>query len=283
VAMRHVSEPVPSVRAVRPDVPERVDALVARALAKRPPDRFPSTEALAAELEACLGEVGGPEAEGGRVGDETSVIPPPSPAPLSAPVSPTPARARPRRGGPPRRRLVVVALLVLAAVAGGLLAAALLLDDGVPGLPEGAGGGGGDGGGETRVTLQAVTDFDPEGTGGEHPEDVPAATDGDGATYWTTETYSDFSKSGVGFVLDAGSPVSLTRLVITSDTPGFTAEIRAGDREQGPFAPVSEEQEVGRRASFDLETDGEKRFYLVWITDPNTRAHVNEARAFAQG
>ncbi|HWM13953.1 MAG TPA: protein kinase, partial [Gaiellaceae bacterium] len=280
VAMRHVSEPVPSVRAVRPDVPERVDALVARALAKRPADRFPSTEALAAELEACLGEAGGPEAEGGRVGEETSVIP--APAPLSAPMSAAPTPARARRGGPPRRRFVVVGLLVLAAVAGGLLAAALLLDDGVPGLPEGAGGGGGDGG-ETAVTLRAVTDFDPEGGDGEHPEDVPAATDGDEATYWTTETYSDFSKSGVGVVLAAASPVSLTRLVITSDTPGFTAEIRAGDRRQGPFEPVSEGQRVSRRASFDLETDGERRFYLVWITDPNSRAHVNEARGFASG
>jgi serine/threonine-protein kinase len=277
VAMRHVSEPVPSVRAVRPDVPERVDALVARALAKRPADRFPSTEALAAELEACLGEVGGSEAEGGWVGEETSVIPAPAPAP----VAPTPARARPRRGRTSRLRLVVVALLVLAAVAGGLLAAALLLDDGVPGLPEGVGGGGD--GGETAVPLRAVTDFDPEGGDGEHPEEVPASTDGDEATYWTTETYSDFSKSGVGVVLAAASPVSLTRLVVTSDTPGFTAEIRAGNRRQGPFEPVSEEQQVSGRASFDLETDGERRFYLVWITDPNTRAHLNEARGFASG
>lgn len=277
VAMRHVSEPVPSLRAARPDVPENVDALVTRTLAKRPGDRFPSTEALAAELEACLAEVGRPP-EAGRVGEETSVIT----APVPAPVAPPPARARPRRGRPPGLRLLAVALLALAAVAGGLVAVGLLLDDGVPGLPEGVGGGGG-GGGETAVTLRAVVDFDPEGGDGEHPEDVPAATDGDGATYWTTETYSDFSKSGVGIVLDAGNPVSLTRLAITSDTPGFTAEIRAGDREQGPFAPVSEEQQVGRRASFDLETDGERRFYLVWITDPNTRAHVNEARGFTSG
>jgi hypothetical protein len=171
-----------------------------------------------------------------------------------------------------------VTLLAAAAVAGGLVALGLLLDDGVPGLPDGGGGGGG---GETAVTLRAVTDFDPEGGDGEHPEDVPGATDGDAATYWTTETYSDFSKTGVGVVLDAGSAVALTRLVITSDTPGFTAEIRAGDREQGPFDPVSDGQQVGRRASFDLETDGDKRFYLVWITDPNSRAHVNEARGFA--
>jgi serine/threonine-protein kinase len=279
VAMRHVNDPVPSVRAARPDVPERVDEVVARALAKQPVDRYPSTDALAAELEACLGEVGRPEAEGGWIGEETSVIPAPAPAP--SPPAPTPARARPRRGRLPRLRLMAVALLALAAVVGGLIALGLLLDDGVPGLPDGGGGGGG--GGETAVTLRAVTDYDPEGGDGEHPEDVPGATDGDASTYWTTETYSDFSKSGVGIVLDAGSAVGLARLVLTSDTPGFTAEIRAGDRRQGPFDPVSEEQPVGRRLSFELETGGERRFYLVWITDPNTTAHVNEVRGFSSG
>ena len=279
VAMRHLSEPVPSVRAARPDVPERVDAMVARALAKRPADRFPSTEALAAELEACLAEVERP-AEGSWAGEETGVIPAPMPPRRAAPPRPS-TRARPH---PARRRpgsrLLAVALLVLAALAGGLVALGLLLDDGVPGLPEGVGGGGG--GGESAVSLRAVTDHDPEGGDGEHPEDVPGATDGDASTYWTTETYSDFSKSGVGIVVDAGNAVSLTRLVVTSDTPGFTAEIRAGDRRRGPFDPVSEEEQVGRRTSFDLETDGERRFYLVWITDPNTTAHVNEVRAFVE-
>jgi serine/threonine-protein kinase len=278
VAMRHVNDPVPSVRAARPGAPERVDAVVARALAKRPVDRYPSTDALAAELEACLSEAGRP-AESGWVGEETGVIAPPA-VPRPAAPAPAPSRARPRaERRRPGRRLLAVALLVLAAVAGGLVALGLLLGDGVPGLPDGGGGGGG--GGETAVTLRAVTDYDPEGGDGEHPEDVPGATDGDASTYWTTETYSDFSKSGVGFVLDAESPVSLTRLVITSDTPGFTAEIRAGDRRQGPFDPVSEEQQVGRRAAFELETGGERRFYLVWITDPNTTAHVNEVRGFS--
>ena len=278
VAMRHVSEPVPSVRAARPEVPERVDALVTRTLAKRPGERFPSTEALAVELEACLAEVGKPP-EGSWVGEETGVIsaPPPTGAPAPRPAPAPPVPPRPSREPARRSRLVIVALLVLAALAGGLVALGLLLDDGVPGLPDGGGGGGG---GETAVTLRALVDFDPEGGDGEHPEDVPAATDGDPATYWTTETYSDFTKSGVGIVLDARNPVSLTRLVIVSDTPGFAAEIRAGDREQGPFEPVSEEQQVGRRASFDLETGGERRFYVVWITDPNTVAHVNEVRGF---
>jgi hypothetical protein len=131
------------------------------------------------------------------------------------------------------------------------------------------------------VRLSALRDFDPEGGDGEHPEDVASATDGDPATFWRTETYQDFGKSGVGIVLDAGRPVELGRLVLVSDTPGFTARIRAGSRAGGPFdSDVSEEQEVGPRATFELDTSGEPyRYYLVWITDPNGNAHVNEVRA----
>jgi eukaryotic-like serine/threonine-protein kinase len=278
VAMRHVSDPVPSVRAARPDVPERVDGVVARALAKRPGDRYPSTDVLADELEACL-DAAEPSPEPPQTGEKTEVIG----APVTSALPSQPARPARRAQRRPERgrgvRLFWAALVFLVALTGGLVALGLLLDDGVPGLPESIGGGDG---GATPVALRAVSDFDPDGDDTEHPEDVPAATDGDAATYWTTETYQSFSKPGVGIVLAAEGAVSLTRLVLTTDTPGFTAEIRAGERRQGPFEPVSDGQEVGRRASFDIETAGEPRFYLVWITDPNTTAHVNEVRAFTR-
>jgi serine/threonine protein kinase len=57
VAMRHINEPPPSVSAQRSDVPPCVAAAVSRALAKNPRDRFPSMEAFAAALEACLREL----------------------------------------------------------------------------------------------------------------------------------------------------------------------------------------------------------------------------------
>jgi DNA-binding beta-propeller fold protein YncE len=38
----HVSDPVPSLRAAHPEIPEALDAVVARAMAKDPADRFPS-------------------------------------------------------------------------------------------------------------------------------------------------------------------------------------------------------------------------------------------------
>ena len=55
ILARHMAERPTSVRVVRPDVSDGVEAVVLKALAKKPGDRFPSmlqfTEALEAELE----------------------------------------------------------------------------------------------------------------------------------------------------------------------------------------------------------------------------------------
>ena len=73
---------------------------------------------------------------------------------------------------------------------------------------------------------------------------------------------------------------SLSRLSeIISDEPGFTAEILAGDNPTGGFVPFSEEQEIGRRTTLELAGGKSYRYYVIWITDPNTRARVNEVRA----
>jgi serine/threonine-protein kinase len=48
---RHAIDPVPSARASRPDVPEHLDAVVQRALAKRPDDRFQSAAEMVDALE----------------------------------------------------------------------------------------------------------------------------------------------------------------------------------------------------------------------------------------
>src|SRR3989440_8497312 len=58
VAMQHVNEPPPSLLDVRPDVPARVAHAVDRALEKDPAARFPTMDAFAAELQACLAELG---------------------------------------------------------------------------------------------------------------------------------------------------------------------------------------------------------------------------------
>src|SRR5207237_7851373 len=106
------------------------------------------------------------------------------------------------------------------------------------------------------------------------------ATDGNAATFWRTEHYRDgLNKPGVGLVLGAATPVELTHLTVTTDTPGFTAKIEAGSSEQGPFTPVSGPSTVAGTTDFTLNVRSSERYYLVWITKlTGPTAHVNEVR-----
>jgi serine/threonine-protein kinase len=54
-AMAHLREAPPSAVEIRPDLPAAADAVLARALAKRPGDRFPSCESFVAALRQALG------------------------------------------------------------------------------------------------------------------------------------------------------------------------------------------------------------------------------------
>jgi tRNA A-37 threonylcarbamoyl transferase component Bud32 len=250
VAMRHLHDPVPSVGAARRGIPPRLDALVRRAMAKRPEERFPSTGDVVAALEAVLAELRGAK---------------PAPPPLAV------ARAWP--AVPPR---MLAALAAAAAVA--IVAAVVIVIARDPAVP--AGGERRAPAEEGRLRLTAIRDHDPFGDGEEHADEVGLATDGNAGTYWTTERYSSFDKPGVGIVLDAGRRAELTGLRVVSDEPGFKAKIRAGNGPRGPFRDVSRARTVGPRTLFRIDATGDSfRYYLIWITDPNGRAHVNEVRA----
>ena len=265
IAMRHLHDPVPSVLDRRPDCPLRLDAAVSTAMAKDPDDRFGSMEELLGELEACrAGALDG--------GDEgaTFILPGPAARPVRRPRRP---RRRRRVGLAPI--LLSAAALVLIAVAVGILVFTdsgnnVLPGDNTPPAPA------------ANVRLSGIGAFDPEGGDGEHDSEAPRATDRDESTYWTTEQYNDFTKSGVGLVLDAGRPVALSRLTITTDESGFTARIRASASSSGGFVDVSGSQDVeGDSARFRIDTKGRTyRFYLVWLQLPRDggRAHINEVR-----
>jgi hypothetical protein len=130
------------------------------------------------------------------------------------------------------------------------------------------------------VNLSAIGAWDPYGDGQEHDIKASAAGDGDSATYWPTETYVDgLQKPGVGLLLDAGRAVRLRRLVVTTDTPGYSALIEAGSASAGPFQPISRARSVGSTTEFSLRARAE-RYYLIWITRLDHTAHVNDVRAF---
>jgi serine/threonine protein kinase len=54
VALKHTNEPIPSLRLLRPEIPEELELVVQMALAKSPEARFPSAAALAQALHAAL-------------------------------------------------------------------------------------------------------------------------------------------------------------------------------------------------------------------------------------
>jgi serine/threonine-protein kinase len=62
LAMAHVLEPVPSLRQVNPGVSKAVDAVVQRALAKEPPQRYASASEFVADLQAAIGQRPAPNA-----------------------------------------------------------------------------------------------------------------------------------------------------------------------------------------------------------------------------
>src|SRR5205823_8634979 len=267
VALRHVNEPAPSVSDYRPDAPSRVASAVARALQKRPRDRFPTMAAFCDELEACLD---------GEAADsaQTTIVRPRPAAPLEAGV------------GAPRiaRRRTLWPLVALAA---GIVA----LSGAVVGFFVLHGGGrtpariGSPPAHAAAISLRGVGAYDPPpGDGGEHNDKAPLATDGNPQTFWYTESYhstlASLGKRGIGIVLAANAPKVVSRIALETDTPGFAAEIQASDSPDTGFQTDSRSQTVGQRTTFDLE-GAKARYYLVWITvlPPGGRAHVNEVRA----
>ena len=239
VALRHINEPAPSVLERRPDTPPRLARLV-DAMLEKDHDARPSMDEVAGELAA----VDAPE-----TGGQTVVVP---------------RRRAPRSGRGTAWPLILAALgalLLAGAIAG------LLLDDDGPGTvtPTGA------------IEVEAVGTQDPAGDG-EHDGEVGNATDGNGETYWTTSRYgfpngSFGEKGGVGLRLEASD--SPGALVVESETPGFTAEVRSGGRVVAPA------RQARAQTTFELPEDVGGRSLLLWLTNrgDNGAVRINEVRA----
>jgi serine/threonine protein kinase len=255
VAMKHINEPSPDLLERRPDAPLRLAAAVDRALEKDPDRRFATMDEFAGELRQCLAELDSPDEA------RTFIAP-----------SPVLRESRPHRVRPARSRVPLYAVLALLAI-GAIVAGVLALggSKGKTHAPPAATG--------APVALSGVGADDPFGNNKvEHDEEAPNATDGDPKTFWETEHYnSGLGKPGVGVVLAARRPVALKQLTVTTDTPGFTAQVRVGATPKGPFAPDSQAKTINGRAVYALR-GATGRYYEVWITNlgSNSSAHVNE-------
>lgn len=120
--MMHLTQPVPDIRTLNQETPPALVAIVEKALAKSPADRFQTTHAFAAALQAVPldGRMAATKVEGPTLVQQPRTVSEPYQS-VSVPVTPQPvphptppvAQARPA-GGPPR-------WLVAGGVAGALL------------------------------------------------------------------------------------------------------------------------------------------------------------------
>jgi eukaryotic-like serine/threonine-protein kinase len=133
IALKHVSKPPPAPRELRPQIPPRLEAVVMKALAKEPQDRYAEADSFLADLERAESELA--QDEGGSTATfvPVGVRSPAEAAAATAPAAleaPAEAEALPPDEQPehPRRgRNLLLALGGAAAIAGIVLLALLLL------------------------------------------------------------------------------------------------------------------------------------------------------------
>ena len=218
-------------RQIRPDIPPSVEAVVGKALARRPEDRFASAGAMRSALLAAGADpaqaAGAAQAavaaqatasRGGGFVSAPPVAQPPAPPAPAVPVTPPHEAAASTLGGAddrrPRSRSILVILLAVV-LAGAGLAWAL----GRSGRSA-----------ATNEPISAFHTFDPPpGSGGENDAQLVNLTDGNPNTGWQTERYKNPDitsiKPGVGLVAVLSGQAGLDQLVINSPSSGWSAKI----------------------------------------------------------
>jgi hypothetical protein len=117
--LAHREAPIPSLRARRPDVPEALDTIFQRMVAKAPRDRFASMGGVIQALSLC--DVGGPTIASARqaLGPGTGEAGTEAPGATQTVTRSLPPPAAP--GSPAKRWLVAAAAIPLLGLLGGLL------------------------------------------------------------------------------------------------------------------------------------------------------------------
>ncbi|ADB51574.1 hypothetical protein [Conexibacter woesei] len=125
---------------------------------------------------------------------------------------------------------------------------------------------------ETNIALGAVAVVYPPSATGEDLGDAGAVVDGSSSTAWKTPRYDDpATNPQLGVYVDLASAERLTKLVVTSPTPGVSVEVYAA--RNGPprsitssgWAHVADKTLAGR-STIELSTGAEYRYVLLWVT-----------------
>jgi serine/threonine-protein kinase len=244
------------VRLERPEVSAALASVVERATAKDLAQRYADIGQFAADLEDVLA------IETSRAGDARGEA--------TSVVRTLPGRARrrlPLRLRHGRRDAILLVALTLLLLVGAAVFVRSRTQRGTgtpPGNPPA----------KTKpvaLAAAAAHDFDPFGTGGEHPELTKLAVDSDDNTEWTTERYiGGLGKPGVGIYLDARPGTKARFLRVSTSTPGFAATVYTADtgppKDLAGWEKVGGAGSVGRRQDIPVRSKVKRRYWLLWIT-----------------
>ena len=280
VAMKHVRENVPDVRALRPEVSAALAAVIERATAKELSQRYADDGEMIADLENALA------LETNRAGTADSQVT----AVLD--TLPPETREQVRLSIRRPRAAYAVAIAALLVIAGAV--AVLVLRSQPGGTHRGSHRGGGAG---TQVALcsNCASAYNPYAQGSKWQENNIAkyVVDGNPRTAWVTENYYGGNlagKPGVGIYVYNNSDPAAVKMVVDTATKGFNAVVYATNQTPNPntFNPswkrVGGTNDVAASQSIRLNTNGKGyRYYLFWITSlPPGSQHiaVNEIRLY---
>lgn len=139
---------------------------------------------------------------------------------------------------------------------------------------------GGDIGGGSSLEVIRVRAFDPFGDGAERDRLLPNLVDGDTATVWTTEAYSDplpLIKAGVGVTFElAEAP---TKLVLDGVSAGAAFEVRTNRVLSGDVEEWTAIQRVvadGSQIRLTL-SETPNRFWMIWFVDLPADGRIHRA------
>ena len=251
-AMMHINDAPAPLRSIRAGIPRPLEATIMKALEKEPSARFQTAEEMASALD-------------GSAADAGSTVAVPRVPPAAGPTAQAPGRS----GDTGWIVRVVAAIAITIALA--LFVASLVDDTDEGGRDRNPAARNTSTEGGTAVEVASVTDFDPHGGDGEHPDEAQNAIDGSASTAWTTQSYSSslevLGKPGVGLLLDLGEEVEVAGVSIVG-SPGMDLQVRAANEpgaDETAFEEVAAEAGSGNKVDLTFEaTSG--RYWLVWIT-----------------
>lgn len=93
ILMKHIMDPIPDLRRIRPDLPVECQDVISKAMAKKPEQRFASADEMASAITVINDRVRFAEYTGSTPGSGTGQLQQPTmPPPLRTPTPPPPAR-----------------------------------------------------------------------------------------------------------------------------------------------------------------------------------------------